>query len=137
MKNALFANIHPCYQNGSYVCDCGNVSQNIAEHRQHLFQSRHCLKENATLGDNRWVVEQEVFKRYAISSAYMIFNDDRKWVGVIYKNLRGTYSYVMADIHEDGTLFPHDIPDWSPSVREAKAALSGDFYGNRWRQVAV
>ena len=136
MKNALFASTHPCYQqNRSYVCDCGNISHDINEHRKHLFASRPCLKENATLGDKHWVVEQEIFQQYRISSALFIFNDDRKWVGVIYKNTRGNYSYFMADTHVDCTIFEHDIADWSPSVRKAKELFSGNFYGNRWKQV--
>lgn len=55
MRNALMASRHPCYTGNGYLCDCGNFSQDIKAHRNHLLLSEHCRENNATVGDLKYI----------------------------------------------------------------------------------
>lgn len=61
MNNALMASRHPCYvARGGYLCDCGESSQSIEDHRLHLWQSPACILNNATMRDIEFVTSRTV-----------------------------------------------------------------------------
>jgi hypothetical protein len=133
MKSAFYASLHPCYQNGWYICDCGNIAQTIDEHRQHLLQSRQCLKNNATLGDKEWIFAQVIMQDQKIPTCHIIFNHERGWVGAIWK-AENYYRYLFGETRKDGGILIDNI-DWTPTLRKAKEILFGNFYETKWKQV--